>query len=181
MDTFLYILGQFFGIVAVVLGFVSFQMRTPRGILSCQIATASLFALHYFLINAITAMALNMLAAVMCVVYYFRDKRGSKSKLAPIFFTALVVAVSIFTWDKWYSVFIAAGLAFNAISLAASNPQRTRALMFIKSPLCLIYNIFTLSLGGAIYECVAFISSLIGIIRNRSPKEDKEVIHSKQN
>ena len=62
------IIGQFLGIVAVVLGFVSFQMKTSRGILALQLATALVFAAHYYFIGTLTATALNLLGAVKCAV-----------------------------------------------------------------------------------------------------------------
>ena len=65
------IIGQALGIIAVILGFVSYQMKTPRGILIFQLTTASIFAVHYLLIGAYTAMALNLLCAISCLFYYF--------------------------------------------------------------------------------------------------------------
>ena len=53
-------IGQALGILAVILGFVSFQMKTPKGILIFQILASAVFAIHYLLIGAITAMALNL-------------------------------------------------------------------------------------------------------------------------
>lgn len=168
MDTAIYITGQLLGIVAVILGFISFQMKSPGGILIFQVITALIFSAHYFLINALTAMALNLIAAIQCIFYYFRDKRGSKGIIVPVFFTALILIISVLTWEDWYSVFIMLGLAVNSISLAFSSAQKIRISMFIKSPLCLIYNIFVMSGGGIIYECAVLVSSLLGVFRNRS-------------
>ncbi len=162
-----YIAGQVLGIIAVILGFISFQMKTPRGILIFQVITALVFFSHYWLIDAHTAMALNLIAAIQCVFYYFRDKRGSKSLAEPIFFTVLILVVSIITWEEWYSVFIMVGLAVNSVSLAFSDAQKIRISMFIKSPACLIYNALVMSGGGTIYECAVLISALIGTFRNR--------------
>ena len=161
------IIGQALGIIAVILGFVSYQMKTPRGILIFQLATASIFAVHYLLIGAYTAMALNLLCAISCLFYYFRDKRGGKSLAEPIIFTVLIVIVSILTWDGWYSVFIMAGLVVNSISLTLADAQKTRYCMFLKTPLCIIYNVIVLSFGGVIYECTVLVSSIIAVIKNR--------------
>ena len=163
-------IGQLLGILAVVFGFVSFQMKTSRGILIFQVATASLFAAHYYLLDAPTASALNVLAAAFCVVYYFRDKRGSNSKIAPVIFAVLVIITSLLTWDGWYSVFIMSGLVANTLSLSLSDPQKIRYCMFVKSPLCLIYNIIVFSGGGMLYECAVLVSSALGIIKNRNSR-----------
>lgn len=170
------VIGQLFGIVAVFFGFVSYQMKKSRGILIFQIITALFFCAHYFLIGALTAVALNLLGAISCVFYYFRDKRGSKSLVEPIIFIVLIIVASVLTWEDWYSAFIMSGLVVNLISLALSNAQKTRLCMFLKSPLCLVYNIIVSSGGGIIYECAVLISSLIGIIKNRPSKATEREI-----
>lgn len=141
-------------------------MKTQKGILVFQIATALVFSAHYMLIGALTAMALNLLAVVKCVFYYMRSKRSDKSIFVPIFFTALVVITSLITWDGWYSIFIMLGLVINSIAFSLSNAQTIRKLNLLKSPLCLLYNIIVLSSGGIIYETATLISSIIGIIKN---------------
>ena len=167
------ILGQILGILAVGIGAASFQMKSPRGLLFLQILTASAFSLHYLCLEVYTAMALNLLAVVSCVVYYLRDKSGKNGIYAPLIFAVLKVVTSILTWDSWYSALIMVGLVVNSLSLAMKDAQKIRYSMFIKCPLCLAYNVLVGSLGGAIYESMAMASSLIGCIRY-SKKTDKE-------
>ena len=163
-----YIIGQALGIVAVVLGFISYQMKLPRGIILTQLATAMVFAAHYLLIGAFTAAVLNFLAGIKCIAYYFRDKRGSRSLLEPILFIVLVVVSGILTWENWYSVALMAGLVVDTIGLAMPDAQMTRRFVFIKSPLCLLYNSMVLSVGGIIYECAVLTSSVIGLLKYRN-------------
>ena len=162
-----YLIGQLLGIVAVVLGFVCFQMKSPRGILSFQIIVAFVFSAHYLLIGAYTAVALNLLAAVQCVFYYIRNRRRSKSIVLPTVFTVLTFVVGVLTWEGWYSAFIMLGLVINSISLAFPDAQKIRYSMFVKSPACLIYNIIVLSGGGMIYEGAVLVSAVIGTLKER--------------
>jgi len=161
------IIGQILSIVAIITGFVSFQMKSSRRILFFHIITALIFSAHYFLIGAMTATALNFIGAIKCVCYYIRNKRNSNSLFAPLFFTALVFVTSILTWDGWYSIFIMTGLVVNSIGLTFSNPQTIRKLNLIKSPLCLIYNLIVMSSGGVVFEIATFTSTIIGIIKNQ--------------
>ena len=161
----MYYLGQALGIVAVILGFVSYQMKLPRGIILTQLATAMVFAAHYLLIGAVTAAVLNFLGGIKCIAYYFRDKRGSRSLLEPIVFVVLVVASGILTWENWYSVLLMVGLVVDTVGLAMSDAQLTRKFVFVKSPLCLVYNALVLSVGGIIYECAVLISSVLGLLK----------------
>lgn len=169
-DSGVYMIGQFLGIIAVILGFICFQMKSSRSILTFQIIVASVFSAHYLLIGAHTAMALNLLAAVQCVGYYFRDRRGSKSMDLPIVFTILTFVSGVLTWEGWYSAFIMLGLVINSISLAYSDAQKIRYSMFVKSPACLIYNIIVLSSGGIIYECAVLISAIIATSKEQKKK-----------
>lgn len=162
-----YIVGQCLSGIAVLVGFISFQQKTAGRILSCEILSASLFTAHYLLIGAPTAAALNVLGVLQCIVYFFRDKRGSKSKLWPFVFTILMVAAGIVTWEGWHSAFIVFGLAVYSVSISFSNPQTIRYAMLLKSPTCLVYNVCAGSIGGTAYECAVLISSLLGTLRNR--------------
>lgn len=170
-DEIVYYIGQLLGIVAVVLGFVSFQMKTPKGIILLQIMTATVFAVHYLLIGAITAMALNLLAGVNSLLYYFRERRGSRSVIEPILYVVLIVVASILVWEGWYTLMLMLGLIAAAIALSLSDPQRTRGVILVKAPLCLVYNIAVFSVGGIIYECAAAVSAIIGLVRNRKRTE----------
>ena len=166
-EEILFYIGQGLGIVAVILGFVSFQMKTPGRILLFQIVTASVFALHYLLIGAPTAVWLNLLAAVQCTVYYLLGRRGGAGRIVPRLFAAAVVVASILTWTGWYTLLIMVGLAINALSLSFSRAQSIRMAQFVKTPTCFLYNLLVLSLGGAVYEAAVFLSSLIGVLRAR--------------
>ena len=173
MEEIFYYIGQGLGIIAVVLGFISFQMKTPKGILAFQITIAFIFAAHYLFIGAPGAAALNLLAAVNNILYFFRAKRGGKGWFEPIFYIVMVTATTILTWEAWYSLFLMFGLYGTAVGLSLSNPQNTRKVMLVKAPLCLIYNAFVLSVGGMVYESAVLASAIIGLIRNRAPKTDK--------
>ena len=169
-DNFLepqFLLGQAFSILALVLGFISYQQKRPAGVIFFQIATGIAFAIHYFLLDEITGAAVNLINSVLAVFYYLRAKREKNDIITPAILCSIVAIITIITWDSWYSAFLLVGIMLANLSLAFSDPQKTRAMMYIKSPLCLLYNIFALSIGGVIYEVVVLISATIGIIRNR--------------
>lgn len=163
-----YIIGQVLGAVAVVLGFIAFQRKTQLGIIIFQCAAALVFSVHYLLISAPTAVVLNLLSAVICVCFGFRNKRQSKSVFETVISSVLIIIAGAFAWESIYSVFLIAGLVLNAVSLSFSNPQNTRCAMLIKSPLCMVYNVAAASIGGIVFECAVFISAVIGLIKNKS-------------
>ncbi len=172
-----YIIGQILGGIAVILGFISFQQKSAKRIVCVEIVTSVVFAIHYTLLGAFTATALNAIAIVQCVSYYIRNQKGAKAPWMPYVFSSLMLIAGIITWADWRSVFIIAGLVAYSISIALPNAQLIRDIMFIKSPLCLTYDILFLSIGGICYEITVITSLILGTIRYyrdlKAEKQDK--------
>lgn len=162
-----YIIGQIFGIVAIILGFVSYQLKTQKQVLFCQAVVGGVFLLHYALIGAVSGMAMNIISLIRNIIYAVRGGRAETkfSKAIPFIFTVLMGIMGILSWSEWYSIFVFLGLVINSYCMSFKDPQNIRKSILVTSPLVLIYDIFALSIGGAVYESVAIVSSVIGIIR----------------
>lgn len=163
----LWIVGQAFGILAIILGFVSYQVKTQRQILFMQSMVAVTFCIHYFMIGAYSAMAMNGVNIVRNAAYDYRNKKGIDSKLIPIGFVIIQAIMCALTWEAWYSVFVLIGICINTYCMSFKSAQNVRKSIVVTSPFVLTYDIFARSIGGSIYESVALVSAVIGIIRNR--------------
>ena len=163
------IIGQILGGVAIILGLISYQMKTQGRIILMQALTGLVFVVQYLLLGAYTGMAMNLVGVVRCIVYYFRNKRGSNEKVTPMVFAVIMAIIGILTWNAWYSVFMFLGLVINTLCLAFSDPQKLRISVLITCPMVLTYNVLipTPSIGGIVYESVAIISAIVGLARNR--------------
>ena len=71
------------------------------------------------------------------------------------------------------SLFVMAAMAINTVSFSFTKPKLVRTTILISSPLLLVYNILTGSIGGVINELFTEISSVVGIIRYDIKKKDK--------
>lgn len=162
-----WLIGQGFGIIAIILGFLSYQVHTQRQILWMQSAVAVVFCIHYALIGAYSALAMNSVNIVRNIAYDFRTRRNIKSKLIPLIFVAIQILMCALTWDGWFSVFVMIGICINTYCMSLSDPQTVRKSILVSSPFVLTYDIFVRSVGGSIYESIALISAAIGIIRFR--------------
>lgn len=172
MNGIWYYIGQGLGVLAIVLGFLSFQMKTRQKLVLVQLLTTITFVVHYFLIGAWSGMALNAVSTVRNIIYYRMGKKGSVSKWWGIGFAVIMGAIGMLSWQNWYSLFIVLALAINCVGMAFSNPQSIRKSILITSPLALIYNCLVLSVGGAIFEAMSIISAALGIYRNRKKREE---------
>ena len=165
-----WIIGQGFGIIAIILGFISYQVRTQRQVLFMQTMVASVFCIHYGMIGAYTALAMNGVCIVRNIVYDYRARKNIRSKLIPIAFVAIQVFIAMLTWEAWYSVFVLLGIGINTYCMSFYDPQSVRKSILITCPLVLTYDVFARSVGGVIYEAIAWTSAGIGIIRYRKKK-----------
>lgn len=161
------ILGQLFGLVAVLFGFVSFQMKAQKPLLIVQTATSTAFVLHYLLIGAYSGMIVNVLGIFRNLAYYHRDKPIFSGKKCPIFFAVLIGLAGLLTWQGYESIFVILGVGINTLCLAFTDTQKTRASILVSSPLVLVYDVLVGAIGGAVYESVVIVSSIIGILRFR--------------
>ena len=170
MENHIFLIGQIFGVIAVILGFITYQIRTQKALLFVQTVTALVFVIHYLLIGAVSGMVLNIVAMIRNLVYSRRDLKIFSGKAWPIVFSVIMGIIGLLFWQDWYSVFVVLGLVINSLCMSVQDPQKIRKSILISSPLVLIYDAFALSIGGIIYESAAIISALAGILRFSKPK-----------
>ena len=165
-----WMIGQPFGAVAIVLGFITYQMRTQRSLILVQSTVIVAFCIHYFLIGAYSGMAINAVCLIRNAVYTRRLKTGARGKTVPIIFVLIQCAMCVLTWEAWYSVLVMAGIGIHTYFLSLDDPQRLKKSIFVTSPMVLAYDVLVCSIGGVIFESVAIISSFIGVMKSRKEK-----------
>ena len=170
-ETIIFYIGQALGVVAVILGFVNYQVKTREQVLIVHMATVLCFTLHYLCLGAWAGMAMNFLGLIRNIVFYHSGKNGKVSRAAAVTFAIIAGAVgitaSLLSHEGWYFVLLVAGLMVNSYSMSFSDPNNIRKSILISSPLVLVYDAFVLSAGGVVYESVVIVSSLIGLWRYR--------------
>lgn len=165
------IIGQGFGVLADVFGFITFQIRSRKGVMMMQIAVTVTFCIHYILIGVITAFAMNAFGLVRNIVYLNREKKWLSSPVIPIVFSVIMGLIGALTWKGWYSVFLVVGLTVNTYCMSFRDPENIRRSILVTSPLMVVYNIFVGSIGGTVYESIVIVSSAIGLIRSARRKK----------
>lgn len=173
MTDYITVIGQILGFVAVILGFLSYQVKSAKSLLVLHTLTCAVFSAHYFLLGAIPAFALNAVGIVRDIIYYHKDKKFYSEKIFPWVFAAIMAILGALSWQNVYSLLIIVGLVINTVCLSFKDPQNIRISILVTSPMVLIYDILFRSVGGAIYESVVIISSVIGIVRYSKQKHKK--------
>lgn len=160
-------IGQIFGLIAVVISFVAYQMPTQKKILFMNMLVTVAILLNYAFLGATTGVILNVVCFIRNIIFMNRDKKIFSYKFYPYLLMVIIGGLSFLTSEGAHSILITIGLIINTFALSLTNPQATRYCMAISCSFIFAYNIFVFSIGGMINEAVATISSVIGIIRYR--------------
>ena len=89
------LIGQGFGILAVLLGFISFQTETRKKLLLTQCAISVVFLVHYLLIGAYSGLAMNIVSLARNLTYYNQDKLRISQKQTNVLYMVLYVLLGL--------------------------------------------------------------------------------------
>ena len=171
------IAGQIISIVAVIVSFITYQMKSKRGIMVMLSVATGISCVAYAMLGGTVALVLNSVSIVRNICYCNSDKKVLSSKAVPVVLALIMGVLSIFTWEGAYSAFFVVGLMLNTLAMGYFNPQNLRKSILLTSSLILIYNLFIPSIGGTVNEIVSITSAVIGLIRygknNTAPEADQ--------
>ena len=180
----LQIIAQIFGISGMICNIITFQQKSHKRIVLWQFFSSLSFALNYFLLGAIVGGMLNIVGIVRAAVFFFKEKTNANSKGWLIFFILAFASsypLAFIAFEKKASLFnliievlpvIAMILA--TVSLRLGSAKAVRGLGLFCSPLWLIYNCVSGSIGAMASEILNLISIVVGIIRF-DIKKDKSI------
>lgn len=158
-------LAQMIGFVALALALLSFQQNEHRKIMAFQCLATALFSVHFYMLDAPTAMALNVLSLIRNIIFYFKNHKWANNKIWLYFFIAVFVAAVFYTYEGPVSFCPLVGCIVFTISFWITDPKTVRRISWISSPMWIIYNIANNSWAGVITELFALSSIVIAMLR----------------
>ena len=185
-------IAQAVGIVAMVIGVLSFQQKTQKNIVTMQFCSSILFAVHFGMIGAVIGCILNALGIVRAAVFAQREKHPWAAHICWLYiFSGACVAIYILIFtllrdavypdappvlaDYIIQLLPVIGMIATTVSFRAKKASAVRALSFVSSPAWLTYNIIGGSVGGSLTEIFVMCSIIIGILRLDRKKQGSEV------
>lgn len=177
---------QCIGIAAMLVSVFSFQCKSQKGIVTVQAISTSMWLIHFTLLGAVSGMLLNALAAIRSVIYANREKhKWAQSVVWAYVFIAASVVIYILTVTVFNEEDVTAknlifealptiGILATTIGFRLNNGFKVRCSQLISSPLWLIYDACSDSVGGTIAEIIALCSVIVGIIRHDLPSLRKK-------
>lgn len=157
------IAAQIIGFLAMFFSVFSFQMNKHKHIMIMQILATSLFGLQYLMLGAYTGMAVDAVATIRGIVFFNKDKKWAQSRLWIAVFACMFIISGILAWQGTASILVTLAMVLNTFSFSFTKPKLVRSTILISSPLMLIYDILTMSIGGIINEICVTIRSYMKI------------------
>lgn len=160
-----FLLIQALGLFPSVVCFTSLQSGSRKKILRLQMGCALLWACHYGLLGAYTAVLTNCLGLFRAVLCYHNDKPWAKSRGWVFLLLGLYAGCALVTWDGPYCLLPCLSMACTTLALWTHNMARTRLLFLVNSPPLLAYDLITHSYGCAVVEVCALVSFAVAVYR----------------
>ena len=156
---------QALGLVPSIVCFTSLQSGSRLRILRLQMVCSVLWACHYGLLGAYTAVLTNGVGLFRAVLCYHNDKPWAKSRGWVALLLGLYAGCAMLTWDGLYCLLPCLSMACTTLALWTHNMPRTRLLFLLNSPPLLAYNLITGAYSCALVEVCALISFAVAIYR----------------
>jgi hypothetical protein len=119
-------------------------------------------SISYLLLNAYTGMAMCFVAIIRNLL--FSKYQKNKSNLSLIFILTLIA--SSFTFSSWFCLFNIIATIIYTYALWQTNTKTYKLLGIIVNVLMIVYDIYIKSVFGVVLISVAFVSSIVGYIKD---------------
>lgn len=158
---------QAIGFLGVLFFFISFQVKSNKGLFAMQTLGCITFSIQFALLGALSgclSVLINVLRNLMLTKY--NDSRLVRWKGWIAVFSLLSLVTALSTWSGWISLLPVAGTTAGTVGYWTNNAKKIRiANLAVNSPCMLLYDMLVGSWGGVLNEAIAIASILISVAR----------------
>lgn len=158
---------QAIGFIGVLCFIISFQFRSTKALLICQITGSSIFCLQFILLGAYIG-AINLIVGILRNFLVINRDRlpWARSWLVCFGLIGICFASMAIFWNGYLSILPFLALAGSSIGYWTKNARNIRlSNLTCASPSWLVYDLLVGSWGGAANEIVTIMSALVSIYR----------------
>lgn len=160
-------LATIFGLCAVVIYILSYQMKHRRGIILCNASSGILYIIQYLLLFAFEGAAMDLLGLLPSLLAAKKDHPLIQKRLKPLIIVTniLIVAVGLLLYKNLFSLLALLGVLLEKGALWLTKERNIRIVSFLATPCWLTYNLAAGAYGSAIGNILAACSILLALIR----------------
>ena len=172
------VLAQVFAIIALIIMFCSYQKKSKKDFLFLQIFMNIFFGLQYFLLNAYSALASNIVSIIRTGTFYRFEKYDKKIPATLlVLFVILILGLGIATYNGISSIIPIVIAVFYTYGTWQKKLMNTYKIGVLAAILWIYYNFSVGAYASVIGSVFELISSLLGLIKfkNNTTKIQKNV------
>ena len=163
-DVLIFILGQAFGILALICTVVSMQLKKKRPLMILQTASEAFIVAQYLVKGAFTGSFMAMVSFVRDIIFTKYDKKRTPLWILLIIYVIMTI-LTIISWAGPLSLLPYVGSLIYAWSLWYGKTKWIRLGNAVGNSPYLIYTILTGNYALFIMTLLEVISSAIGFLR----------------
>ncbi len=163
-DVLIFILGQAFGILALICTVVSMQLKKKRSLMILQTASEAFIVAQYLVKGAFTGSFMAMVSFVRDIIFTKYDKKRTPLWVLLIIYVIMTI-LTIISWAGPLSLLPYVGSLIYAWSLWYGKTKWIRLGNAVGNSPYLIYTILTGNYALFIMTLLEVISSAIGFLR----------------
>ena len=169
------VIAQVLGILALLAMVLSYQQKERKRLLWFQLVSNAIYGVHYYLIGAVTMVAMSGINIARSFVFSKNDTKWGKSRIWLYLFLAITLVSGIWTWEGPLSLLVMAATLLLIVALYSENLAFMRKVFLILPFLYIAYNVAKRSWGGIGNDVFCLVSALIAIWRfDIKKKADEE-------
>jgi hypothetical protein len=172
------VLSQIIGLIAIIAVFISYQQKEKSKFLYIQIFANIFYGIQYGLLNAFSAVAMDLVSILRSIIFYRNEKKNKETSLfILIVLEIIIILFGIVTYKGFISlmpIFIAAIFAYGTWQ---KNLKLTYFIGIITSIIWIWYNIVIgayVSLIGNTFEFTASTMGFIKLLKYNKKKEAEQ-------
>ncbi|MBQ9759823.1 MAG: YgjV family protein [Clostridia bacterium] len=166
------LLGEIFGVLAVVIGFFIFQQRHRKKVLMAKLLCDLLWTAHFLLLGAMTGMAISLIGTLREIFFSIIDRRQEKRNILFLFLFLSANAVSVaLTWNSPWSICSLVSGMLSTIAFWQNSPDKTKKIAFVVCISQMTYAVAMRSYAAMINETIAMTSIIFFFVRTAKFKK----------
>lgn len=169
------IIAQIIGIFAMAFNLLSYQQKTRKRAIICQLFGTTLFTVNFLMLGAMVGGLMNLVGAIRAIIFINKEKLRAdhiawQIGFVIVYFASYILTFTVFGKEPTTFNFIIEflpiiGMIATTVSYRLTDAKSIRRFGLISSPVWLIYNIANFAVGAILCEVLSLASIIIGIIR----------------
>ena len=176
MENFMPILANIFGICAVALFVISYQMKSRRAIIALGAASRILYVTQYILLGAFEGALLDIVAFFVSILCGQTERGFIKKHFAAaiVLSNVAIVGVGMLAYRNIFSLLPIFGVIFETLALWLKKEKHIRLVSLLGAPFWMAFNIKSGAYGSVIGNVITLGSLAVAILRYDILKKEKK-------